>query len=165
VAPCWTHSRLYANHGVTFAGNISNVMCTIVHGEEQDDSGDLTIQVDWDELKTPSRLDRLLASTSVTDLLTSIRDAVSIWCNISQDVVCYNADMTAPNQPFARKGSEMSAETERRGLCMEDADTKTCDTKMKTEGSCWPSLCCNEEMNLIITFAAARRSMAAIGAL
>jgi hypothetical protein len=33
------------------------------------------------------------------------------------------------------------------------------------EGSCWPSLCCNEEMNLIITFAAARRSMAAIGAL
>jgi Serine carboxypeptidase S28 len=78
---------------------------------------------------------------------------VSIWYNISQDVVCYDVDMSAPNQEFAVKGSEMSAEKERRGLSMEDAATKSCDTKMKTEGS-WPSLCCNEEMNLIITDAA-----------
>jgi hypothetical protein len=91
-AACWTHSRLHANHGVKLAGNISNVTYTIVYGEEQDDDPDLAIQVDWDQLKTPSRLDRLLASTSVTDLPTSVRDAMSIWYNISQDVVCYNVE-------------------------------------------------------------------------
>ena len=143
-AACWNISALNRDWGVQFVGNISDVRYQVSYG----DSG-LTLDVDWDEvtlLSTKSSTTSIQASKDITGLLTSVRDAVSIWYNITKDVKCYNITKVAPNL----ESSGLEEFQQERHLRETGDPAKVCHDKMKEVGS-WEPLCCNDEMNLVIT--------------
>lgn len=103
-AACWKHSELHKDWDIKFEGSQTNVLYNITYG----DSG-LTVAVDWDEATpfTPCNQrghDRqhcleasLRGSESIRGLLESVRNAVSVWYNVTKDIPCF--DLTAaPNQ-------------------------------------------------------------------
>lgn len=96
-AACWTHSELYKDWNISFQGDPSNVLYNITYG----DSG-LTIMVDWDQAipVTPCKercWDSLRGSESIRGIMENLRDAVSVWFNVTKDVMCYNLT-SAPNR-------------------------------------------------------------------
>jgi len=158
---CWQNSSLHQDFGISFRGNLSDVRYQIVF----DDNNDTLIAVDWDNATaTPESLDRLVSSDAVAALLTNVRDAVSVWFNVTLDKSCYNLTV-APNTasetvsvpplqaPAPTLRTSFISTNDARGLMQATTtssnSTEVCLEKMR-EGS-WPALCCNEEMNLIIT--------------
>ncbi|VEU36390.1 unnamed protein product [Pseudo-nitzschia multistriata] len=172
---CWKSSELHKDWGVRFHGSREDVNYRISYG----DSG-ISLQVDWDsvtlvgnengyEKQGPSAIEE---SADVVGLLTSVRDAVSIWYNITKDVPCYNISQAAPNARTMRRtrtgtklpllspsppveGYARDAYGDPFGLT-EAIGSKTvdperiCHEAMVEQGS-WGLLCCNDEMNLVIT--------------
>ena len=151
-AACWNVSRLHKDFGIHFEGNISDVNYNISYG----DTG-LRIVIDWDKA-VPINLGNL-DSASITGLLESVRDAVSIWFNVTKDVKCYNLTVSPSNESFQSKDSQeksveirplRGAVVDARRRMQSGNSTAMCWDMISTSGS-WPALCCNEEMNLIIT--------------
>lgn len=184
-AACWKQGRLHEDLGVKF-NTIKGTQRTGTDNDDDNDNddrnfmtkvrydisyGNLSIRVDWDNATTISlcTVEQLASSEVVANLLESVRNAVSIWFNVSQDVACYNVEEAAPNTVSNAKssgssvidaqnselgGSFSTAYQRRRRLSTGDVDlrnaTAQCRDKIRAEGS-WPSICCNEDMNLIIT--------------
>lgn len=148
-AACWKTSELHKDWGVRFVGNVSDVHYRITYG----DSG-ITLDVNWGKVaEFSSEFVQPLpakASKDIVGLLTSVRDAVSIWYNITKDVPCYDVTNAAPNVDLAPFQQPLA---EHRLLREKDPNPgKICRDKIKEVGS-WEPLCCNDEMNLIITSA------------
>jgi lysosomal Pro-X carboxypeptidase len=135
-AACWTHSNLHQDFGIRFQGDASDVRYTISYGDV------LNVSVDWDEATVISNSSLkdgvLLDRSTIVGLLSSVRDAVSVWFNVTKDVECYN--LTAA--PSLSHQQQQSIQEQRRLA-------PACSDKI-TEGS-WNALCCNEDMNIIIT--------------
>jgi len=177
---CWKNSSLHQDFGVSFRGNRSDVRYQIDFDTTTSD-GTTFISIDWDTATaTEDALDRLAAMDSVTQLLASVRDAVSVWFNVTLDVSCYNLTV-APNDKSSSTGSDSKVWSQ-NGVTVEPTTTLRCRPltnaamtrdlilhsddninnkdsssnstaicqKKMMEGS-WPALCCNEEMYLIIT--------------
>ena len=175
---CWKSSHLHNDWGVRFHGSKESVNYTIDYG----DSG-IRLDVNWDKVKLVGKNDKdspssiaIEESNDVVGLLESVRDAVSIWYNITKDVPCYNITQAAPNsrRMTARKRnfgpshhkslSSFSFDRLERGnsafyQSVTGADgldyskfdpAKECRKAMIEQGS-WGTLCCNDEMNLVIT--------------
>jgi pimeloyl-ACP methyl ester carboxylesterase len=150
-AACWNVSRLHEDWGVRFSGNTSAVKYRVEYG----DSG-IVLDVDWDDVDAAAvGIDfdnmQLRDSQDVRGLLSSVRDAVSIWYNITNDVTCYNISQVAPNSKDTVHKSQQS--TQQRHLFRTNKRTdpaQLCHDEMKRVGS-WGPLCCNDEMNLVIT--------------
>lgn len=147
---CWKHSRLAKDLGVKISGNLSDVKYNISYG----DSG-IVLSVDWDKItvmdapKTPEQM------YDTASLLENVRDSVSIWYNITNDLLCYDL-VPAPNMERGNAAETFAsfASNSMRGSSALERDlasdaAKACHEKI-SNGS-WESLCCNEEMNLIIT--------------
>jgi pimeloyl-ACP methyl ester carboxylesterase len=156
-AACWNASRLHEDWGIRFDGNVSDVRYSVSYGG----SGP-RLAVDWDKVSsfpTDDENDWVL-NPAVVGLLSSVRDAVSLWFNITQDVQCYDVSSSAPNtaplaQDILTKVPNVSPPLrgyakDQRQLQKSDNATEQCRQRMATSGS-WPALNCNEEMNLIIT--------------
>ena len=162
---CWKSSHLHKDWGVRFDGNKEDVNYTIDYGN----SG-IRLMVDWDKVQLVdnengesfSNLSAIGDSTDIVGLLTSVKDAVSIWYNITKDVPCYNISQAAPNSRMTTKryrffqSSELEessfdpfAESARSEYFAFDPAEK-CREAMHEQGS-WGPLCCNDEMNLVIT--------------
>jgi hypothetical protein len=167
-AACWTNSSLHSDMGIMIVGNQSNVQYSITYGDS-----DLILDINWDSVTpvlpanvtTVEELLKLLANATsvpnpIISLLTSVRDAVSVWYNATLNLICYDIDTVAPNSKMDDNMSsfdilnEITDATRLDRILSESHSNATvqCYEKMKLEGS-WPSLCCNEEMNLIITAA------------
>jgi lysosomal Pro-X carboxypeptidase len=159
-AACWKHSKLHQDLGIRFTGNVSDVRYEISYAE----SG-LALKIDWDNLTALPGSSLEYTTSSLSLLLGNVRDAISIWYNISGDASCYEL-LPAPNI-FEEKGAagpivnaaaqnpvNVAWQDERVLLDNNGHTTKNstedCRSKMKESGS-WEALCCNEEMNLIIT--------------
>jgi len=141
---CWKSSSLHKDWGVQFSGNRSDVRYKVAYG----DSG-LALDVDWDNVtsKSPTSLSSIMNSPQVVGLLSSVRDAVSIWYNITKDVKCYDVSQAAPNLEMSH-----TATMESRRLRETSDPGKICQDAMHEMGS-WSPLCCNDELNLPMTFA------------
>jgi lysosomal Pro-X carboxypeptidase len=140
-AACWVNSSLHQNLGVVFDGNISNVQYEISYAT------DGTIAIDWDQTRvSPEDRQRLAESPVVAKLLSNVRDAVSVWFNVTHDVACYNLT-AAPNRDS--KDRWIDAKTFRKLYSPRPDPSMLCSAELE-KGS-WPALCCNEVMNLIIT--------------
>lgn len=143
-AACWNTSELHRDWGIDFLspdGTFrSDVKYTIVYGDPE-----MAIAIDWDEMNplAPPDIESWTSSKSVNGLLRSVRDAVSVWFNVTQDAPCFNVT------PAENMQADMVPAIDQRKL--EHKETEPCIEKRK-EGS-WNSLCCNEDMNLIITYA------------
>lgn len=123
---------MHKDWGVHFSGNLTDVRYTVAYG----DSG-LNLDIEWDNVGTTSKvtLDQIKQSTDVVGLLTSVRDAVSIWYNITKDVECYDITKAAPNQKMPNPTTMQS-----RQLMWNKEDPATiCKDAMKEMGS-WPPL-------------------------
>lgn len=93
-AACWNQSQLHRNWDVRIQPTTSSGDNeTSVSGPSQDvlfdvtygDSG-IVLHVDWGEVTLISDGDNDVTSPNVIGLLSSVRDAVSIWYNITKDV-------------------------------------------------------------------------------
>ena len=156
---CWRNSTLYRNIGIIFDGNLSQVEYTITYG-----TNNLSIHVDWDRISVElpvdvhSMEDLLTTRTSFNDtistLLKNVRSAVGVWYNASLNLKCFDIESVAPNLKTDETDVVKStADSAGRNLNRpQESSESICKRKIKEEGS-WPSLNCNEEMNLIITSA------------
>jgi pimeloyl-ACP methyl ester carboxylesterase len=154
-ASCWDVSRLHEDIGIRITGNLSDVRYNITYG----DSG-IVLFVDWDQVTIPpsSHISTVTSLHSISGLLESVRDAVAIWFNVTKDVKCYTLT-AAPNKSEKMKDPEedivmrnpLRLAFDEQWELQKSGDAKDeCRGRISKEGS-WPALCCNEEMNLIIT--------------
>lgn len=140
-AACWTKSDLHQDWGVIVTGNVTNVRYKLDFGE----SG-MSVHVDWDDVRVNSWPDEERKLLELSGLLSSVRDAVSVWFNITKDQTCYdlnaapNVESTPATQSTYLSNSRRTQRTTPEDQCR----------KAMSYGS-WGALCCNEEMNLIIT--------------
>jgi pimeloyl-ACP methyl ester carboxylesterase len=160
-AACWNASRLHEDWGIRFEGNVSDVRYNVSYG----DSGP-TLAVDWDKVSYASSFSNdsekdWFSDSAVVGLLSSVRDAVSVWFNITQDLQCYDLSRSAPNTAPLAKGNgkslpQVANVSPLRGYArdqrklQENDNVEQCRERMADSGS-WPALCCNEDINLIIT--------------
>jgi pimeloyl-ACP methyl ester carboxylesterase len=170
-AACWKESLLYKDWGVSFHGaddSGEDVNYRITYGDSE-----LTLSVDWDIVNLADTSVMLQsyddhaarslvsASKDIAGLLTSVRDAVSIWYNITKDVSCYDLADVAPNSisrtrlhtPWPKTGKHYSDpvfETPESSSGYRLNPEQLCTETMMHIGS-WEPLCCNDEMNLVIT--------------
>jgi hypothetical protein len=130
--------------GVTIEGDLKAVNYKIRYGD------DLVLQVDWDtvSLVSKSQEGEMTDGELVQGVLTSVRDAVSVWFNVSHVEPCYNVTPAINESPVVM--TERTPPALRRKLG--STEQQICHEKMMEEGS-WTSLCCNEDMNLVITYA------------
>jgi pimeloyl-ACP methyl ester carboxylesterase len=154
-AACWKYSELRQDHNVRFNGNMSEVRYNVSYGE-----GEFLLYVDWENVTLVGSSPSPGELRSLSTLLSNVREAVSIWYNITKDLPCYDL-IPAPNsgenstteyiqadEPSSSQLREKTA-TDRQ-LHSDQNATEDCRSTIAKTGS-WSALCCNEEMNLIIT--------------
>ena len=152
---------------------------------EYGDSG-IKLDVDWDTVQlvvdddgdgdvnnASNKNHKIEESNDVVGLLTSVRDAISIWYNITKDVTCYNISDVAPSSKTTTKLTRMS-HTKRKTMVPSLSGTRPSSVFVPTitaqdvvhddpaeevcqqtiaEGGSWGPLCCNDELNLVVTAA------------
>jgi len=131
---CWKNSSLSEDLGIGIDGEKHHVHFDITFQESN-----FSLAVVWDKVvsKNDDSIDSALPI--ITTLLANVRNAVSTWYNVTHDVPCFQLS-PAPNSRTAST-RPLHAADGRHDI--------QCQAAMK-QGS-WPALCCNEEMNLIIT--------------
>jgi len=142
-AACWKVSDLSGDFGVRIVGDRTRVEYNVTFPQSES-----KIAVNWDEFEVLSGTSNdLIANPSVAALLGNVRDAVSIWYNVTKDVKCYNVTEAAPNAEnlISRRDDGRS----RRSQSTSTSNAEEMCRARRKLGS-WPALCCNEEMNLII---------------
>jgi lysosomal Pro-X carboxypeptidase len=130
-AACWK-TDLHRNHGIALDGDLKAVRFNIRYGDG------LELQVDWDNV-THIGGDDIATTEIISNLLSSVRNAVAIWFNVSKTETCFNIT------PAINVASMKRAKNDR----CEDPNIM-CREKIEQEGS-WNSLCCNEDMNIVVT--------------
>ena len=151
--------------GVRIVGDKSNVKYTIFYGD--DNNG---LQVDWDDLSSVDGGD-LMDNSIAESLFSTVKDAVSIWFNVTGKLDCYDvvpAINTGTDNDFTLFETKAQAihNAKRRGISSategqlriegnelsESSIEKTCKEKIENE-TVWSSIVCNENLNLIMTYA------------
>jgi lysosomal Pro-X carboxypeptidase len=137
-AACWK-TGLHQDNGIAIVGNLADIRYQVWYGDS------LGLEVDWDQVHV---IHGSVQDNAPTQLLTSVRDAVAIWYNVSQQEVCFNVTpaINISHRRLMGRHPRISQET-----VSQDPST-ICREKMRAEGS-WPSLCCNEDMNMVTTLA------------
>ena len=141
-AACW-QTELKSDHGIVMEGDLRAVRYKVSYGD------DLELQVNWDNV-TLIRGATDEAGGSIERLLTSVRDAVSVWFNVSKEEHCFNITPAINDEAAFLPGLTSLLSNQRQ--LRRTNQQKECHDKMASEGS-WNSLCCNEDMNLVITCA------------
>lgn len=164
-AACWNQSKLHQDWGVTMGGNFNDVLYEITYGNSS-----LSLQVDWDQAKPNDgvQLDQVLASPQIEGLLTSVRDALAVWYNITHSETCFNLtpaiNMRADWRKRGRNVSPVDlfdettqseetafvVDTKVRRLNTKDNHNATALCQEQISQGSWGALCCNEEMNMMI---------------
>jgi lysosomal Pro-X carboxypeptidase len=150
-AACWETSHLHKDWGIQFHGDMQNVRYQISYG----DTG-IVLDVDWDKVSVigPIPSESVVHnSKSIIGLLTSVRDAVSIWYNITKDVPCFDVSEVAPNTKILNRRKQEKIYRFRYSSNPTNKiidPTEVCHAEIKRVGS-WEPLCCNDEINLVIT--------------
>lgn len=151
--------------GVRIVGDKSNVKYTVFYGDEEDG-----LQVDWGQLSSVDGSD-LMNNPIAETLLMTVKDAVSIWFNVTGKLDCFDAvpaintrkedDVTLfDSEPQSilnskRKGISSTAQRRQnieRNESSEPSVEETCKEKIENE-TVWSSIVCNENLNLIMTYA------------
>jgi Serine carboxypeptidase S28 len=162
---CWS-SGLHQHWGIDMDGNLTEVTYDITYGDSA-----LVLTVDWGNVTSASSstVDTFASirdSNDIVGLLTSVRKAISVWHNVTKDVKCFDVHDHAPNKGrrkhvmsntlLDQKKYDYGALSMRRlkkansKAYHPTEDPQSCQEKMRHTGS-WEPVCCNDEMNLIIT--------------
>ena len=138
------------DYGIHINGNKTDVRYTI---------GSITslweLQVDWDKVSFYGNEEDLLADHAIQDLLGNVKDAVGIWFNATKDVTCYDITSIPDSSSSTTSLSFSSATNPFKGATKirkieEEQEDETCSTLFSKNEGCWYSLCCNEQLNLVM---------------
>ena len=122
-AACWKNSSLHQDWGIVLQGNLSNVHYNISYpyGDNNNNnnttSDALVLHVDWDQMTAAPHhnVTRVLQSPQVAGLLTSVRDAVAVWYNMTLQEPCFNLT-PAINTNVENTGIHRNSRRRRRRL-------------------------------------------------
>ena len=168
---CHGSSGLNNNFGIKIVGNKTDVKFDIQYG------GGLTLHVDWDVFRY-SKNDTIIRNNSQiivgSTLLSSVREAVSIWFNVTQDLDCFDVIPAINQQQFETKESHPELSTfdnllhgttkvtakrrqqelqkQSHSIFSYDNNVNVCHEKIHNE-TVWSPLVCNDNINLIMTYA------------
>ena len=183
---CHGSSGLNHDFGIVISGNVSDVVFDIQYGQDPDLS--LVLSIDWDEVDQKKNVDmsnKNIGSNSnsqnsrnlnlphntelASDLFSTVRDALSIWFNVTKSLDCFDVvpainevsdsgiDGNQPknNHNQLRENNSLGilhGTIKRREKEIDSNIENTCQEKIHNE-TVWSSLVCNENLNLIMTYA------------
>lgn len=137
---------LEGDFGIATSGDPSDVAFTV-------SAGGVSVAVDWDVTSSPEPLTPgSLADTKVPELLQAMIQSNNLWCNITGTETCTDLH-TCPTgrrrlnaSPFPPSGAAPSSPTNNNNVC-------TVDISLDPTFNCWPSMTCNDDLNLENTLA------------
>ena len=164
---CHGISGLSRDMNISIIGNKENVTFDIVYGDIQNENA-IALRVDWDRITyigTDAALVFLKDNSVVKTLFSAVRDAVGIWYNVTGSLDCYDA-IPAINQNDEttldrQSHSHLHSRSHSNSLKSDDGNSTTlssssiaaiCQQKIIDE-TVWSSLVCNDNLNLIMTYA------------
>ena len=140
-------------------GDVGNVKFTVTA------SPSVSIAVDWSETSSPKPFSLAdLDRTGVPKLLSAMADGVNVWCNVTGESSCNTPGMCEGDrrrglEEEREKGKEKEEEKEEEKEGEEEEKEKekeesensgVCTKDISTDPTfnCWPSMNCNDDLNL-----------------
>ena len=134
---------------ITIVGDAGNVDFDIVYGNKSaNDEDSLVLGVDWDQVAQIEG-SNIHKSAIAKNLFSSVKKAVSLWFNVTHSLECFDVVPAINTENESTKKSSLTS-VQRRGEQRNRSDV--CLEKLQNE-TVWTSLVCNEDMNLIMTYA------------
>ena len=158
---CHGSSGLNTDFGITFYGSPEDVDFEIHYGEDAVDP--LILKVDWDivQEKSNSKNDNNIMKAAIvaSDLFASVREAVSIWFNVTKALDCFEVIPAINHDDEVQKNYDsflgminLQKKIKRRDNMITGNEKHVCQQKLDNE-TVWSSLVCNDNINLIMTYA------------
>ena len=147
---CAGQSRLDQDFGIVFDGDKENVSYNVTYP-----SG-LKLNVDWDQVNVLQKAD-FDGELATLSLFRSVRDAIGVWFNITQKVDCFDVIPAINDNGLSLANANVqnlrySSTSRRQQEINESSIDQICTEKIQNE-TVWTSLVCNENLNLIMTYA------------
>ncbi|GMH64532.1 hypothetical protein TL16_g03984 [Triparma laevis f. inornata] len=134
---------LDADFGVEVSGDVSDVKFSIT-------SGSVGVDVDWNTTKSASSFGTSdLASTKIPDMLKGMVGAVNVWCNVTGEETCTRIGSCPTGRRILKEEEEFKKEVviDAKGA-YDDNNICSVDISLDPEFNCWPSMTCNDDLNL-----------------
>lgn len=161
-------SGLANNLNISITGDISNVHFNIWLNKTRalNDGNDdmLLVQVDWRNLTANDRNFAEFQKTSAREVFSAVKNAVAVWFNVTKNLNCFDVIPAINVKNFTHLQKKEFSEISRK-LIQQNENVKhfesrihsrskqeMCIEKLQNE-TVWTSLICNENMNLIMTYA------------
>jgi len=174
---CHGSSGLSHDMHITIEGDKENVRYEIFYGKDEleetssnipykDKKRDLVLTIDWDEAHFYQGNEGYEHDIAIK-LFSAVKDSVAIWFNVTESLDCFdvvpainNAKQTTEVEPIQLGNSMMNIKRKilswsQRQLQDKSAQSQklqVCTDKLRNE-TIWTSLVCNENLNLIMTYA------------
>jgi pimeloyl-ACP methyl ester carboxylesterase len=162
---CHGSSGLNHDFGITIDGNRTSLNLDIRYGQNSNDS--LNLHIDWDLVSRRDKSsnyvqkdeDLMLSMEVASELFSSVREAVSIWFNVTKSLNCFDVVPAINDESQASYETQHTIEnlnlqgsiTRRQKATKKDV-SQVCQEKIRNE-TVWTPLVCNDNINLIMTYA------------
>ena len=150
---CHGSSGLNQDFGVSIEGNRSGVQFDVYYGSNNNSYDDLMLHVDWDKVHWNENDNEptIKALGVATELFSAVREAVSVWFNVTKSLSCFDIVPAINSINDQLPSFEDFEEEEALQRKLSDI-SNVCQDKIHKE-TVWTSLVCNENLNLIMTYA------------
>ncbi len=162
---CHGSSGLSNNLNVTIEGDRENIQLQIFYGDGNENEADLVLKIDWDHINL-ERGDLKYQHKVPKRLFAAVRKSVAIWFNVTKSLDCFDViPAINENENYYVDNNQMQKEMHqgwlRLGTSAVNREVKQSSTKTRPElcleklqnETVWNSLVCNENLNLIMTYA------------
>jgi len=134
---------------ITIIGDTGNVLFDILYGNKSVSAEDsLALRVDWGQVTQLEGYD-VHKSSIAKNIFSTVKEAVAMWFNVTKSLECFdvvpaiNTDDQLTTQSPLKSVQRREQQRTRSDVCFEKLQNETV----------WTSLICNENMNLIMTYA------------
>ncbi len=160
---CHGSSGLNRDFGIFIGGNRTELNLDIQYGQNPNDS--LNLHVDWDTVNRKDKSshyllddeDLMISLEVASELFSSVREAVSIWFNVTKSLNCFDVvpainDKSQASHEWQRTSDNLNlhGSISRRGKATNKDVSTICQEKIINE-TVWTPLVCNDNINLIMT--------------
>lgn len=147
---CVGESGLNKDFGISFEGSKEHVLYNVTYP-----SG-LKLNVDWDQVNVLQNANVGMDFGDL-NLFRSVKNAVGLWFNITQKLECFDVvpainDNVLVSVNTHEQNLRYSSTSRKQEAINEESIDQICTQKIENE-TIWTSLVCNENLNLIMTYA------------
>jgi hypothetical protein len=104
--------------------------------------GKVSVQVNWGDTTGNDYSSGDIAASGALDLISGVREAVSVWYNASGNLKCHDWQNAAPSLTVAN-------EKETAVASAAASDSAICTAQTISVADAWGAICCNENLNLV----------------